>query len=102
MADTTVFDQVAEHLEQSTSFDRLEARGTLRIALKEAGFDAKTVRVSDLRVVIERVLPGELTARGIEDSGSIVARLASSLDAVHDSPEGESPESVFRRLGGGE
>ncbi len=101
VGDVTAFDQIAERLEQSTTLDRLESRGTLRIALKEAGFDAKTVRASELRVVVARVLPRELTARGIDKPSAIIDRLLSELDLISETPEMDSPESVFQRLGGG-
>jgi len=97
---TTLFDETAERLESATSLDRLEARGTLRIALKQAGFDPKHVRAGELVVLMERVLARELTARGIEDADSVVERLVASLPAADDSGLTESPESVFRRLGG--
>ena len=41
MADLTAFEQACESLEQLTELSRLEARGTLRIALKEAGLDRR-------------------------------------------------------------
>ncbi len=37
---TTLFDVAAERLEAGAEMERLAARGTLRLALKEAGLDA--------------------------------------------------------------
>ena len=70
MPSDSVFDVAAEALERSTTLDRLEARGTLRLALKQAGFDPKTIRVSEIRTVIERILPDELAARAFDEFGS--------------------------------
>lgn len=100
MPDSTLFDETAERLERVTSLDRLEARGTLRIALKQAGFDPKHIRANELVVLLERVLPQELTARGIGDADSVVQRLVASLPTTGNGESNESPESVFRRLGG--
>lgn len=100
MADSDAFQSVAEALEQTTDLDRLEARGTLRLALKQAGLDAKSVRASELAVVIERILPTELSARGVGDTQAVVARLRAALPADPTREDGDSPESVFRRLGG--
>jgi len=38
-----------------TSFNRLEARGTLRFALKESGLEVKALRADQLKVVLERL-----------------------------------------------
>ena len=100
MADSTGFDLVAERLERATSLDRLEARGTLRIALKSAGFDPRSIRIDQLRAVVECVVPQELVARGIENTEAVIEDLKRALDTVPDASEGDSPESVFERLGG--
>jgi hypothetical protein len=100
MADSTAFTTLCEALESSSTLDRLEARGTVRIALKQAGLEAGAVAASQLVVVAEQILPGELRTRGIDDADSICAQLASQLKAMPDEADAESPESVFKRLGG--
>jgi hypothetical protein len=98
----SIFDQVATALESRTSLEKLEARGTLRIALKQAGLDANSVTADQLRVVIEKLLPEELDARGVDDSAAVCAQL--SAEARNFEPPAESasdsPESVFARLAG--
>jgi hypothetical protein len=103
MSGTVVFDHVAEALESATSLDRLEARGTLRLTLKDAGFDPRGVRAEEMKAVIEKVLAKELSSRGIDDAAAICERLAASVAAADfgSAAGGESsPEDVFRRLGG--
>ncbi|MCZ6785127.1 MAG: hypothetical protein O7G30_17645, partial [Proteobacteria bacterium] len=68
MAGGTLFDFAAEQLEHRTDLDRLEARGTLRIALKAAGLDSRSVTAEQLQVAVEKILPTELTTRGIGDA----------------------------------
>ncbi|MCG8589684.1 MAG: hypothetical protein MJE66_10375 [Proteobacteria bacterium] len=101
MADSTVFDRICEALEAESSLDRLEARGTMRLALKQAGLEARHVTRDEMGVVIEKVLPAELTSRGIDDATGVCARLGEALaQCGDDGDRGESPESVFARLGG--
>jgi hypothetical protein len=100
MADLTAFEHACERLEQRTELSRLEARGTLRIALKEAGLDPASVKVAELCVVARMVLPNELAARGIADAESICERLRSELAEIQDSAGIDTPEAVFARLGG--
>jgi hypothetical protein len=102
MADSNAFDFVCQELERATSLSLLEARGTLRLALKAAGVDARSVSAAQLRVILEKLIPGELRKRGCEDAERVCrdigARLASkSFDAA---PAPDSPEAVFARLGG--
>lgn len=100
MASSPAFDWLCSHLEQATDLDRLEARGTVRIALKSAGLFAESVTPTQMRVVIEKVLPAELLSRGIEDADDQCVQLASGVSEVHAGGVSESPDEVFRRLGG--
>jgi len=100
MANSSGFDWLAEALEEATSLDRLEARGTLRIALKNAGLDAASASVKELKVVLEKVMPAELEARGISHAAKACADLARGIEAVaDDDSRAESPADVFARLG---
>ena len=101
MADS-LFDQIAAALESRTKLEKLEARGTLRLALKEAGLNADSLTVDQVRVVIEKVLPGELEARGVEAPAEVCAQLAAEARNIEVTagPVADSPESVFARLAG--
>jgi len=94
------FDHVCEALESRTTLNRLEARGTVRLALKEAGLDASSVTARQMSVVVERILPAELQSRGIGDSDSICRDLVRSLASLPSDGAADTPESVFGRLGG--
>ena len=100
---TDLFDIAAEKLEASTDMDRLAARGTLRLALKEAGLDARKLTLPQLRAVFERLMPKELDARGVSDAaatcGAVIDEIAGSADAI-DIASSASPDDVFKRLGG--
>ncbi len=100
---TTLFDATAERLEASTEMERLAARGTLRLALKEAGLDIQNLTLPQLRAVFEKLMPKELEARGVTDAAAIcktvmddIARTASETERA----ASISPDEIFKRLGG--
>ena len=95
-----LFDFVSDQLEAQTELDRLQARGTLRIALKGAGLDARTLNREQLLVILDRVLPAELENRGIEGAPALCAELRNRLPAASEADGGDSPADVFARLAG--
>ena len=99
----SLFDVASEKLEGSTDMDRLAARGTLRIALKEAGLDAHKLTIPQLRAVFEKLMPKELDARGVSDPAvtckAAIDEIERSADAI-DIASSASPDDVFKRLGG--
>jgi hypothetical protein len=100
MADSPVFEFVCGELERRTSLGRLEARGTVRLALKEAGLGA-SVSVREMQVVLERVLPGALASRGIENGEVICSEIRGGTTRLQDSARtADTPEAIFGRLGG--
>ncbi|MEM9175656.1 MAG: hypothetical protein AAGC67_10510 [Myxococcota bacterium] len=100
MPNSAAFDWTCEELERETDLDRLEARGTVRIALKSAGLEAGSVQPDQMRVVIEKVLPVELAARGVGNADTICTQLATGVVRVSGGADVESPDEVFKRLGG--
>jgi hypothetical protein len=103
----TIFEQTADGVEERTDLEKLEARGTVRLALKQAGLDAASVTARQMLVVLDQVLPGELEARGVERAQSVCEAIQTALKAAHpsdsasESDDAESPEAVFRRLARG-
>lgn len=102
MSDVSVFGFVCDQIERATSLSQLEARGTVRLALKAAGIDAKSVSAEQMKVVLGKVMPRELDSRGCENAerlcSEIVERMAGRSFAAPGA--GDSPEAVFARLGG--
>jgi hypothetical protein len=98
-----LFDCAAEWLEKRTSLERLEARGTLRLALKTAGLEPATLSMEQLRVVFERVLPTELDMRGVSEAAGVCEALMDEIarsPAAQSAPAGAGADEIFRRLGG--
>ena len=99
-----LFDFAAERLEHYTGFSQLEARGTLRIALKVAGLDPSAFTAGQLCVVFEKVMPGELDSRGVSDVQDVCAAVLADIESAGGAAEdasATSPEEIFRRLSGG-
>jgi hypothetical protein len=65
MSDSPVFEWACATLERASNLSRLQARGTMRIVLKLAGLDSKSLRAVQLRVVVERLMPHELKTLGV-------------------------------------
>lgn len=101
MADSRAFEFVCGELERLTSMTRLEARGTVRIALKEAGLSADAVLPLEMQVVLQKLLPKELAARAIGTAEEICRKLSAGVAALKDTASAQSPEAVFSRLAGG-
>ncbi len=97
---TTLFDMAAENIERGTSMNRFEARGTLRIALKEVGLDAATLTIEQFAVVALKVLPGELKIRGIEGAEQICRALIEKAKAAPEATTASiDAADVFDRIG---
>jgi hypothetical protein len=100
----TLFDIAAEQLEHHSSLDLLPARGTLRIALKESGLDAKSLTLQQLGVVFEKVMPKELKLRGVGDAARVCNAVMDDLansPATADAAPARDVDDVFRRLAKG-
>jgi hypothetical protein len=82
MSESEAFEFVCEELALRASLDRLVARGTVRIAVKRAGLDARIVTAEQMADVAERVLPYELTDRGVAGGDALCADLARRVRRV--------------------
>lgn len=101
MAD--LFDVAAGALERHTSLGPLEARGTLRLALKAGGVPARGLSEPQLRAVLEKLMPRELEVRGVADPAAVCAAVLE--DARREwsgaaSGSAADPDEIFRRMSG--
>lgn len=102
MPDSPAFEYVSRALSERTSLESIEARGTLRIVLKAAGLAEASVTPEQIGVVLEKLVPGELEKRGVNSAENICNQVRDAVLAMQWGETSEaSPESVFRRLGGG-
>lgn len=95
------FDALSEALEEKTSLFRIEARDRLRLALKEAGVEPACPTVQQLEAALRKIHPRELLVRGFDDSLVVCDALADRASGfVGETGSSDTPEDVFRRLGG--
>jgi hypothetical protein len=98
MADSPAFERAAEELEKASGLARLEARGTLRLVLKNIGLDPKTATKLQVKTIAEKLLPQELAARGVAEPTSISAKVSAALASLQDGGPGASALEVFERI----
>lgn len=97
----SIFDFVSDELQRLTRLEKLEARGTVRLALKAAGLDVRTVTTPQMVATLLKLMPNEIRARGVENSEPICRSIAAALEKAFPSSSAvnpESPEAIFRRL----
>lgn len=93
-----IFEAACRALEEGCDLERIESRGTVRIALSKAGLDPKTVTLHEMGVVLEQILPAELEARSIEVPAVLCERIARAVAAAEDAAAARRPEDVFGAL----
>lgn len=95
------YDEFCRQLELCASLTDLQAMGTARILVKEAGLDARTATPAQLAVVSSKLLPRQLEVLGVAGGERVAAQIQVALTALTpSSAASNAPEAVFRRLGG--
>ena len=97
--DTDAFTIVSDRLCQFSTLGRLEARGTIRLAFKEAGVDVGCFGLEDVEAVFAKIMPGELAARGCADARAICDSIMKSLEGDVPKTATRSRDEIMRRLG---
>lgn len=76
MTGSNTFEWLCAELEARTSLSRLEARGTVRLVLKDVGLDPSSVSSHQMAVVLQRLLAPALAKRKVEDADELCQLLA--------------------------
>lgn len=100
MADESLaFATASRVVEERTGFSPAQARGTVRLALQEAGlFDAE-VTASQMSVVAGTLLDRELRGGGVVDADAVCEAVRAALAGLPELLPDDAPEAVFARLG---
>ena len=96
-----LFDCAAEKLEALTDFDRLEARGTLRIALKEAGLEAAHLTLPQLEAVFDKVMPPQLEQRAVGDTQAVCVAVIKEIRLAGNAGDAQATTSSDEILASG-
>lgn len=80
MTASSSFEWLCSELEARTSLSKLEARGTVRLVLKDVGLDPATVSAHQMNVVLLRLLAPALVKRKVEDAEALCKALAQELE----------------------
>jgi hypothetical protein len=101
MSTSPAFEWLCGVLPRYTALSALQARGTVRLMLQDAGIDPRNVRKDQMIVLLIRQLHVELTKRRISHAGNLGSELAALLlsTPVNESAAPDTPEMVFLRLG---
>jgi len=101
MADSAAFQTACGTLEKLSTLSSVESKFAMRMALREAGFEAATIAPAELSVVVQRVLLEELRRKHVAAPETVCKGIAEALTALGGSAAAtDSPDAVFRRLGG--
>jgi hypothetical protein len=94
-----LFTIVADRLCELSDLNRIEARGTIRIAFKKAGLNTNSFGAVDLNAVFTKIMPRELEARGCADSEATCEAIIRSMKGVVPETATQSSDEIIRRLG---
>jgi len=97
--ESAAFLLTCEVLAERTPLTPVQVRGTVRLALQEAGLFPECLTHAEMAVVARKLLARELAAGGVPDAEPLCEELARRLEAVPDEAPEDSPDAVFARLG---
>jgi hypothetical protein len=98
VSESSAFAWLCSQVEEATGFSRIEARGTVRLALKELGLLAADLTPNQASSVAAHALPRELGARGVGDAEALCCRLADEAKTLPDERSGAAPDEIFGEL----
>ncbi len=100
MITDNAFTQAAHWLRAATKLTEPQARGALRLALKQGGLSADSVTPPELAVVFRRLMPDTLVAQGLAatQAKTIAEQIAVSLEQMPTSHRSEAAMFMFERL----
>lgn len=101
MSAPSLFDWFADRIVLRTSLSRVEARGMLRVVLRECGLPVETLAPAQLRPVVQRMLGPALQRVKVAYTDAVCESLLKDLEeSPAPSSAGEDAAAVFGRMGG--
>ena len=94
-----VFEGICEVVREESGLTTPQARGIVRLVLKEAGLSHETLRRREARVAVERLLATRLKKNGLgEDAAELVVHTALQRIGSEPEPEASGADAMFDRL----
>ena len=99
-APNPAFEQASELLATQSSLTGPQARGAIRLGLKDGGLDARDVTPAQLVVVFERLMPKRLRGQGLapDAADDICRKIVIAVSAQGVSIVQPAAASMFARL----
>ena len=99
MADSETFTSAARVIEDNTHLNAMQARGLVRLLLKETGLDARSFTPQQMTQLGRTMLEGALAKNGIADTRSVVEKWLLRAGGLQAPTLTDSVEEVFARMG---
>ncbi len=96
---SAAFSWTCAEIERATTLSELVARGTVRLALKQAGLESQSVSGDEMAIVLREILPRELAARAVANAEKLCGEIAARIRG-RNFEGGDAVADVFARLGG--
>lgn len=100
MMGSPAFTWTCAEIERVTTLSDLVARGTVRLALKQAGLEAQAVSGREMEIVLREILPRELAARAVANAPKLCSEISVRIKGRNFEGD-DAVVDVFKRLGGG-
>jgi hypothetical protein len=99
MASSAACDAAQQVLETAAGMEKWVARGAIQLALMDGGFDSGSVTVSEMELVVDKLLGRQLETQKVADIPAVCAKIRAALGGISDAPATDTPDRVFQRMG---
>jgi len=100
MLGSAAFAWTCAEIERGTPLSELVARGTVRLALEQAGLEPQSVSGDQMAIVLREILPRELAGRAVANATKRCSEIALRIRG-RNFEGGDAVVDVFQRPGGG-
>lgn len=99
MASSSACDTTQHVLETAAGMEKWAARGAIQLALMDGGFDPGTVTISEMELVVDKLLGRQLETQKVADVAGVCAKIRAALGGIGEAPGSDTPDRIFQRLG---
>jgi len=99
MTSSSACDAAQQVLETAAGMEKWAARGAIQLALMDGGFDSGTVTISEMELVVDKLLGRQLETQKVADVPAVCAKIRAALGGIGEAPGIDTPDRVFQRLG---